>query len=54
MEFEKAKQILNATKEKKYTDEQVNETIKLLAVLAEVFVNNWLKEKSNEKCNNLC
>lgn len=53
MEFEKAKQILNKSKVKQYTDEQINETLKLMAILAEVFIKNSLKEKSNEKCNNL-
>lgn len=54
MELEKAKQILNTQKEEKYSDDEVKETLKLLSVLADVLVNNWLKEKRNEKCHNIC
>lgn len=54
MELEKAKQILNTQKEEKYSDDEVKETLKLLSVLADVLVNNWLKEKRNEKSHNIC
>ncbi len=53
MEFEKAKQILNKDREKKYTDEEVSEILKLLTVLAEVMIKNLLKEKADEKCNSV-
>lgn len=53
MEFEKAKQILNSESEKKYTDEEVSEILKLLTVFAEVTVNNLLKKRADEKCNSV-
>jgi hypothetical protein len=48
MEFEKAKQILNTEKNKKFTDDDVNEILKLLTVLAKVSINNLLKNRNNE------
>ena len=53
MEFEKAKQILNTESEKKYTDEEVSEILKLLTVFAEVTVKNLLKKRADEKCNSV-
>jgi hypothetical protein len=53
MEFEKAKQILNTESEKKYTDEEVSEILKLLTVFTEVTVNNLLNKKADEKCNSV-
>jgi hypothetical protein len=43
MELKKAKQILNKNKGEKYTDEQIIEILKLLDVLVEISVNNFLK-----------
>lgn len=53
MEFEKAKQILNTESEKKYTDEEVSEILKLLTVFTEVTVKNLLNKKADEKCNSV-
>ena len=46
MEFEKAKQILNNKKIKKYNNKEVKEIIELLNVLADVCISNLLKEKT--------
>ncbi|MGV1012221.1 MAG: hypothetical protein ACOYBS_07205 [Flavobacterium sp.] len=54
MEFEKAKQILNTESEKKFTDQEIIELMQMLEVFADVWVNNLLKSKKNEKCNSLC
>lgn len=54
MEFEKAKQILNTESEKKFTDQEIIEIMQMLEVFADVWVNNLLKSKKNEKCNSLC
>ncbi|MEO0036814.1 MAG: hypothetical protein RIQ59_25 [Bacteroidota bacterium] len=54
MEFEKAKQILNTESEKKFTDQEITEIMQMLEVFADVWVNNLLKSKKNEKCNSLC
>jgi hypothetical protein len=53
MEFEKAKQILNTESEKKFTDQEIIEIMQMLEVFADVWVNNLLKSKKNEKCNSL-
>lgn len=53
MEFEKAKQILNTESEKKYTDQEVSEILKLLTVFTEVMINNLLNKKADEKCNSV-
>ncbi len=54
MEFEKAKQILNTETEKKFTDQEIIEIMQMLEVFADVWVNNLIKSKKNEKCNSLC
>lgn len=54
MEFVKAKQILNTESEKKFTDQEIIEIMQMLEVFADVWVNNLLKSKKNEKCNSLC
>ena len=54
MEFEKAKQILNTESEKKYTDQEIIEIMKMLEVFADAWANNLLKSTKNEKCNSLC
>jgi predicted RNA binding protein YcfA (HicA-like mRNA interferase family) len=43
MQFEKAKQILNQNKEKKYTDEEIVQIIQLLEVFKDVWITNLLK-----------
>lgn len=43
MEFKKAKQILNKSRDKKLTDEQVIEILKFIELLANMSVNNFLK-----------
>ena len=53
MEFEKAKQILNRNKLKKYTDQEIIDIIKILEVFTDVWVNNLLKSIKNEKCNSV-
>jgi hypothetical protein len=53
MEFEKAKQILNTESEKKYTDQEVSEILKLLNVFTEVMIINLLNKKADEKCNSV-
>jgi hypothetical protein len=53
MEFEKAKQILNVNKLKKYTDQEIIDIIKILEVFTDVWVNNLLKSIKNEKCNSV-
>jgi len=54
MEFEKAKQILNTESEKKFTDQEIIEIMQMLEVFADVWVNNLIKSKKNEKCNSIC
>ncbi|MFC6876444.1 hypothetical protein ACFQZF_07785 [Flavobacterium myungsuense] len=54
MEFEKVKQILNTEADKKYTDQEITEIMQMLAVFADVWVNNLLKSTKNEKRNSLC
>lgn len=54
MQFEKAKQILNQKKEKKYTDEEIVQIIQLLEVFKDVWIANLLKLTDNEKCDSLC
>lgn len=46
MEFKKAKQILNKNREKKLTDEQIIEILKLIEVLADASVHTFLKSKN--------
>lgn len=53
MEFEKAKKILNKKSDKKYTDKEIVEILKLLNVFAEIMINNLLKKKADEKCNSV-
>jgi hypothetical protein len=43
MEFKKVKQILNKSRDKKLTDEQVIEILKFIELLADISVNNFLK-----------
>lgn len=45
MEFKKAKQILNKSRDKKLTDEEIIEILKFIEVLVEISVNNFLKLK---------
>jgi hypothetical protein len=45
MEFEKAKQILNKESEKKYTDQEISEILKLLKVFTDVMINNLLNKQ---------
>lgn len=54
MQFEKAKQILNQNKEKKFTDEEIVQIIQLLEVFKDVWIANLLKLTDNEKCDSLC
>lgn len=53
MEFEKAKQILNTESEKKYTDQEISEILKLLTIFTEVMISNLLNKKADEKCNSV-
>ncbi|MEO0038126.1 MAG: hypothetical protein RIQ59_1337 [Bacteroidota bacterium] len=48
MEFEKAKQILNAQNAKQYTDEEIIQMVELLTILASVSINNLLNNKNDE------
>ena len=52
MEFEKAKQILNANKSKKYSDDEIKEIIKLLEVFMVISINNLIRKK-DDKCNSI-
>ena len=45
MEFDKAKQILNAKNSKQYTDEQIREIVTLLEVFKTISINNLLKKE---------
>ncbi len=45
MEFKKAKQILNKSRDKKLTDDEIIEILKFIEVLVEISVNNFLKLK---------
>lgn len=47
MELEKAKQILKEAKAKQYTDEEINEILKFLTILAKVSIDNHLKKIKN-------
>lgn len=42
MEFKKAKKILNKSRDKKLTDEEIIEILKFIEVLVEMSVNNFL------------
>jgi hypothetical protein len=52
MEFKMAKQILNKSRDKKLTDEEIIEILKFIEVLVEISVNNFLKIKDKIKNNN--
>lgn len=54
MHFEKAKQILNQDKGKKYTDKEIEQIIQLLELFKDVWIANLLKSTENEKCDSLC
>ncbi|GEC77704.1 hypothetical protein FAQ01_05740 [Flavobacterium aquatile] len=54
MDFNKAKTILNSSKEAVYTDKEIKEILKVLENLKIVFINNQIKSKNNEKRNHLC
>lgn len=54
MEFEKAKNILNYNNKKEsYTDQEIQEILILLENFKLVFINKYIKNKQNEKCNHL-
>lgn len=48
MELEKAKQILNAQNSKQYTDEEIIQMVEFLTILANVSINNLLKNNKDE------
>lgn len=52
MEFKMAKQILNKSRDKKLTDEEIIEILKFIEVLVEISVNNFLKIKDKINNNN--
>ena len=52
MEFKMAKQILNNSRDKKLTDEEIIEILKFIEVLVEISVNNFLKIKDKINNNN--
>ena len=47
MELEKAKQILKEAKAKQYTDDEIQEMLKFLTVLAKVSIDNLLKSNKD-------
>ena len=47
MELEKAKQILKEAKAKQYTDNEIQEMLKFLTVLARISIDNILKNNKN-------
>lgn len=52
MEFKKAKHILNKSRDKKLTDDEIIEILKFIEVLVEISVNNFLKLKDKINDNN--
>ena len=48
MEFKRAKQILNKNKDKKFTDEEIIEIMKIMEVFVKLAVNDLFKS-SNKK-----
>ena len=49
MEFKKAKQILNKNRDKKLTDEEIIEIMKIIQVFAKLTVKNLLESKNKLK-----
>lgn len=47
MELEKAKQILKEAKAKQYTDDEIQEILKFLTILAKVSIDNLLKNNKD-------
>lgn len=53
MKIEKAKKILNGETNERYNDEEVQQILEFVNLLASIAINIQLKEKkiSNEKCD---
>ncbi len=49
MEFKKAKQILNKSRDKKLTDEEVVEIMKIMEVFVKLEVNYLLKSRNKKE-----
>lgn len=49
MEFKKAKQILNKSRDKKLTDEEVLEIMKIMEVFVKLEVNYLLKSRNKKE-----
>jgi hypothetical protein len=47
MELERAKQILKQEKAEDYTDDEINEILKFLSILARVSIDNLLKSNKD-------
>lgn len=54
MELEKAKQILNTSNDLNLTDKEITQLIYFLEVIAQIAINNVLKERKNEQRTTLC
>ena len=48
MELEKAKQILNTSNDLNLTDKEITQLIYFFEVIAQITINNVLKERKNE------
>ena len=49
MEFKKAKQILNKNRDKKLTDEEIIEIMKIMEVFVKLIVKDLLESRKNKK-----
>lgn len=49
MEFKKAKQILNKNRDKKLTDEEIIEIMKIMEVFVMLIVKDLLESRKNKK-----
>jgi hypothetical protein len=48
MEFKKAKQILNKNRDKKLTDEEIVEIMKIMGVFVKLIVKDLLESRKNK------
>ncbi len=49
MEFKRAKQILNKNKDKKFTDEEIIEIMKIMEVFVKLAVNDLFKSRNRKE-----
>jgi hypothetical protein len=49
LEFKRAKQILNKNKDKKFTDEEIIEIMKIMEVFVKLAVNDLFKSRNRKE-----